>query len=80
MSITSNIAEGFGRHDYKEKIQFFYTARGSLTELKNQISITRDIGYVEGKSLEEIIGQTVSVHKLLRGLIKKSRSFLLKES
>jgi four helix bundle protein len=34
VSVTSNIAEGFRRHGYKEKIQFYYLAQGSLTELK----------------------------------------------
>lgn len=32
VSITSNIAEGFSRHSYKEKLQFYSTALGSLTE------------------------------------------------
>ena len=36
-SITSNIAEGFGRQSYREKAQFFYLAKGSLNELTNQI-------------------------------------------
>ena len=30
ISVTSNIAEGFGRQGYKEKIQFYYLAQGSL--------------------------------------------------
>jgi len=34
-SVTSNIAEGFGRKTYKEKNKFYYQAQGSLTELKN---------------------------------------------
>jgi four helix bundle protein len=34
ISITSNIAEGFGRQKYGEKIQFYYIAQGSITELK----------------------------------------------
>lgn len=33
-SITANIAEGFGRKSYKEKIQFYYKSQGSLNELK----------------------------------------------
>ncbi len=35
VSITSNIAEGFGRQGVKEKVQFYYMSRGSLVELKN---------------------------------------------
>jgi four helix bundle protein len=46
VSITSNIAEGFGRQSYKEKIQFYYLASASLTELKNQILIAKDLGYL----------------------------------
>ncbi len=34
LSITSNIAEGFSRQSKKEKLQFYYIAKGSLTELK----------------------------------------------
>ena len=45
-STTRNIAEGFGRQGYKEKIQFYYLAQGSLTELKNQLLISRDVGYL----------------------------------
>ncbi len=49
VSITSNIAEGFGRHGYKEKVQFYYLAHGSLLELKNQLYLARDIGYLQEK-------------------------------
>jgi len=33
ISITSNIAEGFSRQSKKEKLQFYYVSKGSLTEL-----------------------------------------------
>ncbi len=46
VSIGSNIAEGFSRQGNKEKIQFYYTAKGSLTELQNQLLLSRDIGYI----------------------------------
>jgi len=36
ISITSDIAEGFSRHGFKEKLQFYYMALGSVTELQNQ--------------------------------------------
>ena len=76
ISITSNIAEGFGRHSYKEKIQFYYQSQGSLTELKNQIYIARDVGYITYEQFDQIINQADQVHKLLQGLITKSKSFL----
>ena len=37
VSITSNIAEGFSRQSYKEKLQFYYMSLGSLTEIQNQL-------------------------------------------
>jgi four helix bundle protein len=46
VSITSNIAEGFGRNGYKERVQFYYVAQGSLMELKNQLIISKDIHYI----------------------------------
>lgn len=76
ISITSNIAEGFGRQGYKEKIQFYYLAQGSLIELKNQVLIAKDVGYLKHQDFNELIRQADLAHKLLQGLITKSKSFL----
>lgn len=70
VSITSNIAEGFSRHSNKEKVQFYYTALGSLTEVQNQLLISRDLGYINPLLFNEIAVKTVIVSKLLNGLIK----------
>src|SRR5688572_18266389 len=45
VSITSNIAEGFSRQGIKEKVQFYLMAKGSLTEIQNQLYIARDVKY-----------------------------------
>lgn len=76
VSITSNIAEGFSRQSYKEKIQFYLTALGSLTELQNQLLVARDVGYLSAEAFQAIASQTVVVSKLLNGLIKKSKIIL----
>ncbi|MEK7124744.1 MAG: four helix bundle protein [Patescibacteria group bacterium] len=76
ISITSNIAEGFGRQGYKEKIQFYYLSQGSLTELKNQIITAKDIGYLKEEVFQKLMGQANTSHKLLQGLITKSKTFL----
>jgi len=34
-SIGANIAEGYGRYHYRDKIKFYYNARGSLWESKH---------------------------------------------
>lgn len=79
-SITSNIAEGFGRRSYREKVQFYYVAQGSLTELKNQILIARDIGYLSKDQLQKLADNANNTHKLLQGLITKSKTFVIRKS
>ena len=41
ISVASNIAEGSARQTVKEHLQFFYVARGSISELDTQIEIAR---------------------------------------
>ncbi len=59
ISITANIAEGYGRFHYKEGIQFYRISRGSLYELKDHLMscynlhfITKDL-YTKGIKLIE---------------------------
>jgi len=60
VSITSNIAEGFSRHSKKEKLQFYFTAKGSLTELQNQLLVARDVGYLDKEKFTTIAKQTIT--------------------
>lgn len=73
VSVTSNIAEGFGRHSYKEKLQFYYLAQGSLTEIKNQLLIARDVGYLTTTEFEPLAQAANDIHALLAGFLKKTR-------
>ena len=75
VSITSNIAEGFSRQSFKEKTQFYSMAQGSLTELQSQLLVARDVGYTSEKEFSVLADQTVKVHKILNGLIKKTKSY-----
>jgi|SRR3989344_971023 len=74
VSITSNIAEGFSRNTKKEKIQFYYMAKGSLTELQNQLLIARDVGYLTKEDFSKLAQQTMRVQRLLIGLIKSAKT------
>jgi len=76
VSITSNIAEGFSRNSYKEKIQFYYLAQGSITELQNQLLIAKDVGYINKSKFKEIAEQSVKVQKITNGLIKKCKCII----
>jgi four helix bundle protein len=76
VSITSNIAEGFTRRSHREKIQFYFTAQGSLSELQNQLLIAKDVGYLGDKEYAEFVESSIEVQKIISGLIKGSRSIL----
>lgn len=76
VSVTSNIAEGFGRKTYKDKIHFYYQAQGSLTELENQLLIAKDIGYINSEDFNLLARQAKSVYQLLHGFISKTKSFI----
>ncbi|MBU4257126.1 four helix bundle protein [Patescibacteria group bacterium] len=70
VSITSNIAEGFSRQSFKEKVQFYSIARGSVTEIQNQLLIAKDVKYFTADKFNKVAEQTIVVHKLINGLIK----------
>jgi len=75
VSVTSNIAEGFSRQSYKEKVQFYCMAQGSLTELQNQLLIARDVGFLTKEKFKQLADQSVIVHRIMSGLIKKSKTY-----
>ncbi|MCE5326795.1 MAG: four helix bundle protein [Planctomycetaceae bacterium] len=70
VSITSNIAEGYGRHHWQENTQFCRHSRGSLMELIDQINVCLDEEYAEAKHLTQLKTKDVlKVLKLLNGYI-----------
>ncbi len=73
VSITSNIAEGFSRRTLKDKINFYTMSLGSVTELQNQLLISKDVNYLNKDVFLNIANRTVDVHKALNGAIKKLR-------
>lgn len=50
LSIPSNIAEGFVRVTDKDKRNFLNYAKGSCAELRTQIYIGVEIGYISSKA------------------------------
>src|SRR3989338_1228088 len=64
VSITSNIAEGFSRQSYKEKVQFYCMAQGSTTELQNQLIISRDVKILTPEKFQPVFEQSIIAHKI----------------
>ena len=74
VSIVSNLAEGDERDTDKESVRFFYIAKGSLAELRSQIEIAYEIGYLERSLYESIENDCVTLGKMIGGLIKVRRA------
>lgn len=77
VSIPSNIAEGKGRYSRKELLQFLFHARGSLLELRTQITIARELRFLCTSDADALVTRTSEVGRLLNGLIN---SFQLPQS
>jgi len=79
VSIASNIAEGFGRRSSTDRARFYDMARASLNEVQSQLLIAKDIDFLSDDVYTNLESKTVEAHKLLTGLINKTKS-MSKES
>ncbi len=70
LSIPSNIAEGMERSSIKDRARFLEYAKGSCGELRTQIYIGLDIGYIKGTTGKQWIQETREISAMLVGLIK----------
>ncbi len=73
-SVPTNIAEGKGRGSLKEYLQFLTVARGSVEEVKYQLLLARDLGYVNEEAYSETSKNYDQVGKMLNGLIRSLKS------
>ena len=69
-SIGANIAEGYGRYHYKDKIKFYYNARGSLWEAKHWIFLLQKRELVSQESYQQILNFLETTGKQLNNFIK----------
>jgi four helix bundle protein len=69
LSVTNNIAEGFGRYHYQENIQFCRHSRGSICELIDDFNECFDSGYVEESYKDHLKNEAYHLIKVLNGYI-----------
>lgn len=69
-SITANIAEGFERYHFNDKIRFYYQARGSFSEVQNFLILSRDLKFIEEDVCIKMLDKCNSVGRLINGLIR----------
>ena len=73
-SVTANIAEAYGRQHSKEKEQFYLISAGSLFELKDQLLIAKDVGYLDENDFQKLAELANKCHAQLNAMLSVHRS------
>ena len=74
ISISSNIAEGTGRHSNKDKARFTEIAYGSSLELLNQCILSNDLEFLDEQKYLELRKDLTEITAMLDGLYKSQIS------
>jgi len=76
LSISANIAEGYGRFYYQDNVRFCYIARGSLDETLSHLVFAFEAKYIPASLYEQLEKEGEETDKMLNGYIaylKKSK-------
>ena len=68
VSIMSNIAEGFERNRHAEFHQFLSVAKSSCAEVRSQLYVALDVGYLNLSEFEALLAQAEEVGRIIGGL------------
>ena len=79
LSIPSNIAEGFERDSQKECLKFLSYAKGSCGELRTQIYVGIEIGYIDKEHGKTLIEETREISLMLGGLMRTKKGFVTQQ-
>ena len=74
VSVMSNIAEGFDRRSDKELSNFLSMARGSSSEVQNDLYIALDLNYISQVEFNQLYQETKKIAKQINGLMTYLRS------
>jgi four helix bundle protein len=65
VSISANIAEGYGRYYYQDNVRFCYNARGSLEETLSHIVFCHEMGYVPASLFQDLAGEGEEITRMI---------------
>ena len=65
VSVPSNIAEGFERNSAKDFSHFLVISRGSLSEIKAQLLLAKDLLYLPPQECDKLCAEATEIHKML---------------
>jgi four helix bundle protein len=77
VSVPSNIAEGFERDRLREFHQFLSIAKGSCAEVRSDLYVAFDIGYIDEQQLSSLLAQGEEVGRIVGGLRRSIESQIL---
>ncbi len=80
VSVMSNVAEGFERSGDREFLQFLAVAKGSCGEVRAQLYVALDQGYVSDQEFAKVSRIAIDTSRLIAGLIRYLRQSDLKGS
>lgn len=69
-SVPANIAEGYGRGNRGEYIQFLRVAQGSLKELETHVLLSQRVQLASAPAFEPVLFQREVVGKMMLALIR----------
>jgi four helix bundle protein len=69
VSIISNIAEGFDRGGTAEFVQFLSFAKGSAGEVRSQLYVAKDQGYLTSEDFDRLMELADETSRLIGGLM-----------
>lgn len=75
ISIPSNISEGFERQSPSEFIRFLYIAKGSCGELRTQLLLAKELGYIISIDFDQLDDVCRKISSMIMNLIKSLRTF-----
>jgi four helix bundle protein len=78
-SIPMNLAEGGARDSEREFAQFVNVSIGSCEEVRYQLLLSKDLGYIEEKKYFEMETEYETVKKMLASLYRKLNKKKLKQ-
>ena len=64
----SNMAEGFERGGLVEFRRYLAIAKGPCGELRAQLHVALDVGYLDPESFDSLMNQALEVGKIIGGL------------
>lgn len=73
-SVSANIAEGYGRHYFKDNVRFCRNAKGSLEETLEHFTTAIDEGFIDQPTFDNFCLIYTDCNKLINGYIKYLRS------